>query len=158
MKREYPEMPIVSVGGLVVKDNMFLLTKRAKEPLRDVWTLPGGAVELGERLQDAIVREIKEECQIQARPIGIIEVFEQIFRNNEGRVKFHYVIVDFLLEYESGIAKASSDTAELKWLTLEELGEYNPPARAVKVIKSGLEVYRKLRVQPETILPLIKTD
>ncbi len=158
MKREYPDSPIISVGGLVIKGNQFLLARRGKEPLKDVWTLPGGAVELGEKLQDAIVREILEECQIKVKPLGIIEVLEQIFHDNVGRIKFHYVIVDFLLEYVSGEAKPMSDSTELKWITLGELGKYNPPERAVKVIKRGLEVYRRLLNQPETLIPFIKTD
>ena len=158
MKREYPEAPVISVGGLVVRQGEFLLTKRGKEPLKDIWTLPGGAVELGERLEQAIVREIKEECNIDVHPLGIIEVFEQIFKDNAGRVRFHYVIVDFLLEYRGGEARPQSDTAELAWLTLDELSRYNTPERAIKVIKRGLEVYKQLKAHPETILPLIKTD
>lgn len=158
MKREYPDSPIVSVGGLVVRGKHFLLARRGKEPLKDIWTLPGGAVELGEELEQAIVREILEECQIEVRPLGIIEVFEQIFRDDKGRVKFHYVIVDFLLEYVSGEAKPLSDSTELKWITIDELGKYNPPERAVKVIKRGLEVYRRLSSQPDTLIPFIKTD
>lgn len=158
MKREYPDSPIISVGELDVKKDRFLLARRGKEPLKDVWTLPGGAVELGERLQDAIVREIFEECRIRARPLGIIEVFEKIFRDSDGKIKFHYVIVDFLLEYISGEAEPMSDSTELKWITLEELGKYNPPDRAVKVIKRGLYVFKRLKNHPETLIPLIKTD
>ncbi len=158
MKREYPDSPILSVGGLVLDEDRFLLARRGKEPLKDVWTLPGGAVEPGEKLQDAIVREIFEECQIKVKPLGIIEVFEQIFHDRDGRVRFHYVIVDFLLEYVSGKAEPMSDSTELRWITIDELWKYNPPDRAVKVIKRGLEVYRRLRSQPETLIPFIKTD
>ncbi len=157
MPREYPEFPIVSVGGLVVKEGKVLLTKRGKEPLKDVWTLPGGAVEVGESLKDAIVREIKEECGIEARPLGIIEIFEQIFRDSKG-VRFHYVIVDFLLEFTSGEAMPGSDTADLVWVTPEELERFAPPRKAVEVILRGLEIYRRLKSHPETLVPFIKVD
>ncbi len=157
MSREYPEFPVISVGGLVVKGDRFLLVKRGKEPLKDVWTLPGGAVEVGESLKEAIVREIFEECGIEVRPLGIIEVFEQIFRDTKG-IRFHYVIVDFLLEYVSGEALPSSDTADLAWVTPDEMEKFSPPEKAVEVISRGLEVFRKLKTHPDTLLPFIKVE
>ncbi len=114
-------------------------------------------MEIGETIKDAIVREIKEECGIIAEPFGVIEIFDQIFRDSK-RVRFHYVIVDFLLEYKSGEAAPDSDIEDLAWVETKDLKLFSPPEKTLEVIKRGLEVYEKLKSHPETLVPFINVD
>ncbi|MFH1490346.1 MAG: NUDIX domain-containing protein, partial [Pseudomonadota bacterium] len=95
MKREYPESPIVGVGAVIFKDNKVLLVKRAKEPGKGLWSLPGGALELGESLVDGLKREISEEVSIEIEVGGLVRVLDRILRDQEERVRYHYVIVDY---------------------------------------------------------------
>ena len=94
MKREYPEAPIVGVGGVIFKDSSVLLVKRGQEPGKGQWSLPGGAVELGETLTHALKREILEEASINIEVGGLIRLLDRIVHDRQKRVQYHYVIVD----------------------------------------------------------------
>ena len=96
MKRKYPEQPLVGVGGIIFQDESVLLIKRGKEPALGQWSIPGGVVDLGETLQAAVAREIREETHIEAQPLALVKVLDRIFRDREGRVTYHYVLADFL--------------------------------------------------------------
>ena len=101
MKREYPKHPIVSVGGVVIAAKRVLLIERGREPLKGEWSIPGGMVELGERLAEGARREIWEETGLQVEPLEVIGVFDRIQKNGS-RVQYHYVIVDYLCRRLAG--------------------------------------------------------
>ncbi|MGD0578035.1 MAG: NUDIX hydrolase [Bryobacteraceae bacterium] len=119
--RRYPERPLLGVGAVVFHGGKLLLIQRGQEPLRGWWTLPGGLVETGERLEAAVRRETLEETGLSVAPAGIAAVFERIMPDGEGRTEFHYVIVDYLCELEGGDLCAASDVADAGWFTLDEM-------------------------------------
>jgi len=121
MKREYPDRPIVGVSAVVFDDNRVLLVRRGKEPGTGEWHLPGGAVKLGERLEDAIRREIKEETSVELTIGGLVGVFDTISRDSRNEIKYHYVLIDYWGWIASGRPRAGSDVKELKWIFLNEV-------------------------------------
>ncbi|UCD88315.1 MAG: NUDIX hydrolase [Desulfobacterales bacterium] len=118
---EYTDSPQVAVGAIVVRENEVLLVKRSQPPSKGRWAIPGGRVELGETLQQAAEREIMEETGLTIRALNPIYTFEVIERDDAGRIRFHYVIVDLLADYVSGELKPSDDASEAQWVTPEEL-------------------------------------
>ncbi len=116
MSREYPSLPVVAVGAIVTKAGKVLLVRRAREPSRGLWSLPGGVVKRGEGLREAVAREVKEECGIDVRVEEIVEVLDQIHADRAGRVRYHYVIIDFLASWRRGRLKAASDISEASWV------------------------------------------
>lgn len=160
MKREYPEQPIVGVGGIIFQDESVLLIKRGREPALGQWSIPGGAVELGETLQAAVVREILEETGIKAEPLALVEILDRIFRDQEGKVAYHYVLVDFLCRHTGGEVRPGSDALEARFVPIAELASLNviPATRdvvhqAARLLKNPevwdpaphLKVYNDLR-------------
>jgi ADP-ribose pyrophosphatase YjhB (NUDIX family) len=127
----------VGVGGVVVRDGRALLIRRGKEPLYGRWVVPGGTVELGESLEDALVREMEEETGLRVEPVGILTVFDRIHRE-EGQVVHHFVIVDYLCRWRSGEAKAASDALDVAWASASELAAYDLPAKALEVVRDAL--------------------
>lgn len=125
MRREYPEAPIVGVGAIIIHENEVLLIQRGQEPLKGEWSLPGGALELGETLQQGICREVLEETGLEVEPLQIVEVFDRIVRDEAGNVRFHYVLVDFLCRVAGGSLRCASDAADAHWLRREELNSHS---------------------------------
>ena len=123
MKRDYPEHPIIGVGAVIVHGDRVLLVRRATEPLRGEWSVPGGMLELGEKLRDGTAREALEETGLRVEVGDVLDVFDSIFPDAEGRTQYHFVLVDFLCSVISGEAVAGSDVSEVKWVTLAELGD-----------------------------------
>jgi 8-oxo-dGTP diphosphatase len=121
MQREFPEMPLVGVGAVVEHEGRILLVQRATEPARGQWSLPGGLIELGEPLERAVVREVEEETGLIVEPVGLIELLDRIYREGE-RVRYHYVIADFLCRVTGGELRAGSDAAQARWV---ERAEWN---------------------------------
>jgi 8-oxo-dGTP diphosphatase len=121
LKREYPEAPIVGVGGVVFDGASVLLAKRGQEPAKGTWSLPGGAVELGEKLTDALKREIQEEIGIQIEVGGLIRVLDRIIQDEVKRIRYHYVIVDYWGWKVSGEPKPGSDTSDLRLVPLNQV-------------------------------------
>ncbi len=121
MRRVYPEAPVVAVAALVLRGEELLLVRRASEPGRGKWSIPGGAVNLGERLREAVVREVHEETGLVVEVLDLLDVVEVIKRDEEGRVKYHYVIVDYLARPLSGQVRAASDALEARWVRLEDV-------------------------------------
>ena len=118
-QRRYPERPFVAVGTIVVRDGCVLLARRGKEPSYGLWSLPGGAVDLGEGLKNAAARETREECGIEIEITDVLEVVERMVRDPDGRVQFHYVIVDYLARWTSGELVPSSEVLEARWVPPE---------------------------------------
>ena len=128
--------PLVGVGGVVVHEGRALLIRRGKQPLYGRWVVPGGTVELGEPLEAALVREMREETGLEVEPVELLTVFDRIER--EGSVVlYHYVIVDFLCRYVSGVAQAASDALEVAWATPDELERFDLPAKALEVVQNA---------------------
>jgi ADP-ribose pyrophosphatase YjhB (NUDIX family) len=124
------------VGGVVVRDGQVLLIRRGKPPPYGRWVVPGGTVELGETLEEALVREMEEETSLRVEPIEVLTVFDRIEREGE-RVVYHYVIVDYLCRYGSGEAKAASDALDVAWATPEQLAGYDLPPKALEVVQDA---------------------
>ena len=120
-ERWYPKAPIAGVGGIIRKDGKVLLVKRGKEPNRGKWTVPGGVVELGETLRQALKREVREECSIDIEVESVVDTLDAISRDGDGRVHYHFVIIDFIARHVSGEIRAGSDAAECRWVAPEEL-------------------------------------
>ena len=142
MAREYPEHPVVGVGAVVVRANKALIIKRAHEPRKGEWSLPGGLLELGESLQDAVRREIKEETMLDVSIGPVIETFDRVHRDDQGRIRYHFVIVDFVCWSDRGDAVPGSDADGVAWVTVSEIDEYKVNAHAKAVIEKGLKVLR----------------
>lgn len=125
MKREYPDAPIVGVGAVIVHAGRVLLIERAHEPLKGEWSLPGGALEVGETLEQGVIREVLEETGLHIRPLVIAEVLDRISRDDAGRVRYHFVLVDFLCHLAEGqsadAVACASDAACARWVSPEEL-------------------------------------
>jgi len=142
MAREYPAHPVVGVGAVVVRDGKALIIKRAHEPRKGEWSLPGGLLELGESLQDAAHREIKEETGLDVDVGPVIETFDRVHRDDHGRIRYHFVIVDFVCWSNRGVAVPGSDAEGVAWVTPEEIDVYEVNAHAKAVILKGLGVLR----------------
>jgi len=121
MPREYPEFPIASVGVIVVERGKVLLVQRGKEPSRGRWTIPGGVVELGETVHEAAKRELMEECGIEVEIGRLIAAFDSIVRDADGRVRFHYVILDMLGARTGGEVRAGGDVMDARWVGVDDL-------------------------------------
>src|SRR5262245_56747216 len=143
----HPEQPSVGVGAVLIHEGRALLIRRGKEPLRGRWTVPGGTVELGETLEQALVREVEEETGLRVRPRETLLVFDRILRE-EGRVYYHYVIVDYLCDYESGSPRAGSDAADVALAAPEELEAFDLPDKTLEVV---LEAFRRAGIDPERL-------
>ena len=142
MAREYPAHPVVGVGAVVVRNGRALIIKRAQEPRKGEWSLPGGLLELGESLQDAARREIKEETSLDVVLGPIIETFDRVHRDDAGRIRYHFVIVDFVCWSEEGEASAGSDAEACAWVTGDELAGYGVNPHAAAIIRQGLKTSR----------------
>lgn len=130
------DRPIVGVGGVVIRNGRVLLIRRSKPPLSGRWMIPGGTVELGETLEQAVVREIEEETQLRARPVEMLGVFDWIESDEEG-VRYHFVIVDYLCRCADGAPQAGSDASAAAWASLGELTSYDLPEKAEQVVRDG---------------------
>ncbi len=120
MKREYPDAPVAGVGAVIVRDGprgekSVLLIRRAQPPLQGEWSLPGGAVELGETLEDAIRREVLEETGLIVDPVEVVKAFDRIARDPRDRVQYHYVLIDFLCRVTGGTLACATDALEARW-------------------------------------------
>jgi 8-oxo-dGTP diphosphatase len=140
MGREYPAAPVVGVGGVVVRDGRALIVKRSHEPRRGEWSIPGGTVEVGEALTEAVRRELLEETGLEVTIGPVLEMFDRIHRDSEGRVRYHFVIIDFLCHAVAGEAVAGSDADAVAWVTADELEAYGVNPHAAAVIRKGLAV------------------
>jgi len=122
--REYPSLPVLAVAAIIVDNGEILLVKRANEPARGKWSPPGGVVELGESLVDAVRREVREECGLEIEVDGLLDVVEVVRRDSENRIRFHYVILDYLAHPTGGELRPGEDASEVRWIPLRELENY----------------------------------
>jgi mutator protein MutT len=141
--REYPTRPIVGVGAIILDGDQVVLIRRAREPLKGQWSLPGGAVELGERLDAAIAREVREETGIDVDVGPVVEVLDRVRVAEDSRVQFHYVLVDFLCRPVPGTRPQDlvpgTDAEAAHWVGVESLAEYGVAEPTVRVIRKAVE-------------------
>ena len=138
MKREYPESPLVGVGAVIVQDQRVLLIRRGQAPLLGEWSLPGGVLECGETLREAVVREAREETGLVVETDEMLGVYERVIRGDDGRVRYHYVLIDFLCRPAGGELEAASDAADVRWFTRDQLPALNLAYDANDVVLKGL--------------------
>jgi len=138
MTREYPDRPLIGVGAIIVEDNRVVVVRRAHEPLKGQWSVPGGVLELGETLHSGAAREALEETGLVVEVGEVLEVFDRIMRDGYGRVQFHYVLIDFLCRRVSGELRAGEDASEARWVTAEELKNFPIADSAQAVLSKGL--------------------
>lgn len=144
MKREYPKHPIVGVGGIVIDRGRALLIRRGKEPLKGEWSIPGGMLELGEEITAGVRRELKEETGLDVEPLECILVFDRIAREGQ-RVKYHYVILDYLCRKKGGRLRHASDVIDACWVRREDLPQYHLTDLANTIILQAFEMTKKRR-------------
>ena len=125
MKRLYPDQPIVGVGAIIISEGKILLEKRKNAPGKGKWSIPGGLVELGERIEQAVIREVKEETGLDVVEPCLVDVVDNVDLDENGKVKYHFVIVDYLVKVEKGVLKAASDAEDLRWVPFNEVEGYD---------------------------------
>jgi 8-oxo-dGTP diphosphatase len=138
MKRDYPDRPIIGVGAVIVRGNRALLVRRATEPLKGEWSVPGGMLELGEKLRDGAAREALEETGLQVEAGEVLDVFDSIFTDPDGRTQYHYVLIDFLCHPLAGEAIPGSDVSEVLWVTESDLAAMRLRDSVAQVVRQGL--------------------
>ena len=144
MVREYPKHPLVGVGGVVIHRNRVLLIRRGSEPLKGEWSVPGGMLELGEELAAGVQRELKEETGLDVEPLKCILVFDRIMREG-ARVKYHYVIVDYLCRRKRGRLRPASDVIDARWVRRADLPRYHLTDMATALILEAFEMMKRRR-------------
>ena len=135
-ERRYPTRPLVGVGAIVFQGGRILMAQRGKEPLKGWWSLPGGALETGELLADAVAREALEETGLAVEPVRMFEIFERIMRDEAGAVEYHYVLIDYVCEVRGGELRPGDDVCAVEWMGLEEL-------RSLKITEGTLGVIER---------------
>jgi 8-oxo-dGTP diphosphatase len=147
--REYPERPVVGIGGVIIDQGRTLLIRRGSEPLLGEWSIPGGTLELGESLQEGVARELLEETGLEVRVLDLIEVFDRIYLGDgssrvevKGRPRFHFVIADYLCERIGGEPRAGSDVTDVAFALEDELARFHLTETATRVIKKAFAMAR----------------
>ena len=138
VSREYPRHPLVGVGAVVLRGDEVLLVKRGRPPRQGLWTFPGGLVELGERVFDAARRELAEETGVRAAAVDVVDVFEVVERDDAGRVRYHYVVLEVLMAYEGGTPRAGDDAAEVAWVPITALDDARVGSGVKEVVEKAL--------------------
>jgi 8-oxo-dGTP diphosphatase len=163
VSREYPDRPVVGVGGVVIENGRALLIRRGTEPLLGQWSIPGGTLELGESLENGVIRELKEETGLTVRILEMIEVFDRIYEDEVDAAggeksgsssiaakkkgpRYHYVIIDYLCERIDGEAKAGSDVTDVAFATEDELVQYGLTATATRILRKAFAMDQSRRL------------
>ena len=136
--RRYPPKPVLGVGALIFDRDRLLLVQRGNEPLKGWWSLPGGAVETGERLEAAVLREVLEETSLVVKIVRFGEIFERLMLDADGKTEYHYVLLDYVCEVVGGTLAAGSDSADARWFGLDEL-------KGLPITSGTLEVVERCR-------------
>jgi ADP-ribose pyrophosphatase YjhB (NUDIX family) len=145
MKRSYPDHPIIGVGAIIIDEwRRVLLVRRDNEPLKGEWSVPGGMLELGEKLRDGVRREVLEETGLVIEPGEVLDVFDSIFTDKEGLIEYHYVLIDFLCRPVSGEAVAGTDVSEVKWASENDLPGVRLRPSTEQVIRKAMARTRQI--------------
>ena len=146
MSREYPSHPRVGVAAVVLRDNQVLLVQRGRDPGKGSWGLPGGMLELGETLAEGARREVMEECGVEIEIGPLVAVFEPMQRDEDGRLRFHYVVVDYLARYVTGEPRAGDDADDARWVDLGALEQLPMRKETREVIWKAVEMAARNQV------------
>ncbi len=138
MSREYPDYPRVGVGAVVLHQGCVLLVRRGGQPSAGKWSLPGGLVELGESALDAVRREVAEECGLEIRVVDVAGVIDRIVRDADGRIRYHWVLVDYLARAASDAVTAGSDAADCRWVDVDRVAELDVTDGLVDMIRRAV--------------------
>jgi ADP-ribose pyrophosphatase YjhB (NUDIX family) len=150
MQREFPEVPLVGVGAVIIEDARVVLVKRGHPPLQAEWSIPGGVLEVGELVREAAIREAHEETGLTIEPGELLGVYDRVLRDTEQRVQYHYVLIDFLCRRVAGDLAAASDAAEVGWFSREQLPALKLAEDTLDVIRKG---FRRLGISAQANSP-----
>lgn len=125
LKREYPTQPTVGIGAVIICNGKILLAKRGSEPGKNKWSIPGGLVELGETVRDTVIREVKEETNLDVEAHSLIDIVDNLEPDEKGKLRYHFVILDFFVRLKGGNPDAGSDALEVRWVSLNEVEKYD---------------------------------
>ena len=149
LSREYPERPVIGVGGVIVDRGRTVLIRRGTEPLLGQWSIPGGTIEIGETLEEAVRRELQEETGLEVRVLELIELFDRIYFENgaapgqdKKKPRYHFVIADYLCELVGGEPRAGSDVTDLAFAREDELTKFHLTEKATSVLKKAFAMSR----------------
>lgn len=141
MRRDYPDRPIVGVGAVVFEGDQVILVRRGTPPSYGAWSLPGGAVERGETLERAVIREVREEVGLDVEVGDVVAVLERIFLDSAAKVQYHYVLVDFLCRTTGGSLQASGDALSCRRVPVASLEGY-PLSRETREVIQRAHAWR----------------
>ena len=144
VRRIYPKQPVVGVGAITVCNGKILLEKRRSEPGKGKWSVPGGLVELGERAEHAVIREVREETGLEVENPELIDVVDNIIFDEKGEVKYHFVVLDYFVRLRGGELRAADDAEELKWVALNEVEKYNITKTLKAFLQRNMDKLKKL--------------
>jgi 8-oxo-dGTP diphosphatase len=139
MKRDYPERPLVGVGAVIVDAGRVVVVRRSTEPLKGEWSIPGGMLELGETVAAGVAREALEETGLTVEPGEVLGVFDRILPDAQGKIRYHYVLIDLLCRRVGGELRAGGDAAEARWLTAEDLKTFPVAEPAARLLRKALQ-------------------
>ncbi len=137
MKREYPDRPLIGIGAIIIENARVLLIKRGQPPLLGEWSIPGGMLELGETVREAAIREAQEETGLTVEPGELLGVFDRVIHDEGNRVRYHYVLIDFLCRRISGEVLAAGDADDARWFTQEEAAKLPLAKDTAEVVRRG---------------------
>jgi 8-oxo-dGTP diphosphatase len=143
--RRYPPRPLVGVGAIMLRRDRILMAQRGKEPLKGWWSLPGGLLEIGESLHDAVCREVLEETGLVIRPLGVLEIFERIMRDASGAPEYHYVLIDYVCRITGGELCAGDDVCGVEWVARRDLPALQITEGTLAVIEKAFRKRRQFR-------------
>lgn len=133
------------MGALLFDRDRILLVERGKDPLKGYWSLPGGVLEVGETLEEGVIREVREETGLQVKPLGVLEIFERIIRDSQGVAEYHYVLIDYICRITGGTLVADDDVSRVAWVPRRKLSTYSITEGTFPVIKKGYRERRKYK-------------
>jgi len=133
--RRYPSRPFLGVGALIFDDEKLLIVERAGEPFKGYWSLPGGILECGEKLNQGVRREVLEETGLEVEPLSVFEIFERIISDAEGKAEYHYVVIDYWCKPIGGRLEAASDVSRVAWVTAQNLSNYRLTDGTLSVVE-----------------------
>jgi 8-oxo-dGTP diphosphatase len=139
MQREFPDVPLIGVGAIIIEGPRVVLVKRAHPPLQAQWSIPGGVLEVGEMMREAAVREAREETGLVVEPGELLGVYDRVLRDAQQRVQYHYVLIDFLCRRVAGELQAAGDAADVRWFTTKELPGLHLAEDTLDVIRKGFQ-------------------
>lgn len=135
--RRYPKRPLLGIAALIFNRDKILLIERGKEPLKGQWSLPGGALEVGETLEQGIIREVREETGLEVKPLKVLEIYERVMRDAQGRPEYHYVLIDYICRVTGGSLRAADDASRAAWVSRRLLPTYPITTGTLAVIEKG---------------------